>query len=129
MTIAPRSRGKLTSEVLFCFPAVRFHVFSPYRHQRHCSAPKPGKEKQKSYDYRPAILIVHRFRSFRSVFTQVLRKMGREVTRKMAAQCEALSPLPKLGGPERHWSRESTDVGCTRVTLACTTRRNLICVA
>jgi hypothetical protein len=87
-------RGDLPSEVLFCFPALRFDVFSPYRDGRYCSAPKPGKEKQKSYDYRSAILMVHRFRSFLSVFVQVLRKIWREVTRKMAAHFEALPPSP-----------------------------------
>ena len=72
------------SEVLFCFPALGFDVFSPYRDGRYCSASKPGKEKQKSYDYCSAILMVHRFRSFLSVFTQVLRKIRHEVTRKLA---------------------------------------------
>jgi hypothetical protein len=57
-------------------------AFSPYRDTRYCCAPKPGKEKQKSYDYRSAILMVHRFRFFLSVFTPVLRKIWREVTRK-----------------------------------------------
>jgi len=100
VTIAPRLRGKLTSEVLFCFPGLRFDVFSPYRDGRYRSAPKPGKEKQKSYDYRSAILIVHGFRSFLSVFTQVLRKIRRKVTRKLAAQFRTLPPLPRL---ERTW--------------------------
>jgi hypothetical protein len=86
---------KLRSEVLFCFPDVRFDVFSPYRNGRHRSAPNPGEEKQKSYDYRSAILMVHRFRSFLSVFTQVLRKRGREVTRKIAVQLVALPPSAK----------------------------------
>jgi hypothetical protein len=72
----------LASEVLLCFPFVRFHVFSPYRAGRYCGASKPGKEKQKSYDYRSAILMVHRFRSSVVVFTQVVRKIEREVTRK-----------------------------------------------
>jgi hypothetical protein len=81
-----RRPRKLASEVVFCFPALRFDAFSPYRDSRYCSAPKPGKEKQKSYDYRSGILVVHRFRSFLSVFTPVLRKIWREVTRKMAAQ-------------------------------------------
>ena len=75
--------GGLASEVLFCFPALRFDVFSPHRDSRYRGASKPGKEKQKSYDYRSAILIVHRFRSFLSVFTPVLRKIWREVTRKV----------------------------------------------
>jgi hypothetical protein len=87
-------RGDLASEVLFCFPALRFDMFSPYRDGRYCSAPKPGKEKQKSYDYRSAILVVHRFRSFLSVFVQVLRKIWREVTRKMVAHFETLPPSP-----------------------------------
>src|SRR5437667_6163443 len=90
VTIAPRLRGKLTSEVLFCFPALRFEVFSPYRDGRHPSAPKPGKEKQKSYNHCSAVLMAHGFRSFCSVFTQVLRKIRREVTRKMAAQFKTL---------------------------------------
>ena len=64
-----RLRGKLVSDVLFCFPALRCHVFSPCRSSRYCGAPKPGKEKHKSYDYRSAILMVHRFQSFLSVFT------------------------------------------------------------
>ena len=56
-----RLLGKLTSEVLFCFPGLRFDVFSPYRDGRYCDAPKPRKEEQKSYNYCSAILIVHRF--------------------------------------------------------------------
>jgi hypothetical protein len=80
-----RIRGprKFRSEILFCFPVLRFDAFSPYRDSRYSHAPKPGKEKQKSYNYRSAILMVHRFRSFLSVFTPVLRKIWREVTRKM----------------------------------------------
>jgi hypothetical protein len=58
-----RRPRKLASEVVFCFPALRFDVFSPYRDSRYCGAPKPGKEKQKSYDYRSGILMVHRNRS------------------------------------------------------------------
>ena len=73
---------KLASEVVFCFPALRFDAFSPYRDSRYCCAPKPGKEKHKSDHYRSGILMVHRFRSFLSVFTPVLRKIWREVTRK-----------------------------------------------
>ena len=64
-----RLRGKLVSDVLFCFPALRCHVFSPCRSSRCCGAPKPGKEKHKSYDYGCAILMVHGFQSFLSVFT------------------------------------------------------------
>jgi hypothetical protein len=64
-----RLRGKLVSDVLFCFPALRCHVFSPCRSSRCCDAPKPGKEKQKTYDYRSAILMVHEAQSFLSVFT------------------------------------------------------------
>jgi hypothetical protein len=56
-----RLRGGLALKVLFRFPALRFGVFSPYRDGRHCSTPKPGKEKQKSHDYRSAILMVHSF--------------------------------------------------------------------
>jgi len=54
-------RGKVTSEALLCFPALRFDAFSPNRDSRYCAAPKPGKEKQKSYNYRSAIVIVHSF--------------------------------------------------------------------
>lgn len=70
-TVSAETRGprKFGSEILFCFPALRFDAFSPYRDSECCGAPKPGKEKHKSYDYRSAILIVHRFRSFLSVFT------------------------------------------------------------
>ena len=78
-----RRPRKLASEVVFCFPALRFDAFSPYRNSRYCCAPKPGKEKQKSYNYRSAILMVHRFRSSLSLFTTVLRKIWREVTRKV----------------------------------------------
>ena len=53
-------RGKVTLEALFCFPAMRLDAFSPYRDSGYCGAPEPGKEKQKSYNYRSAILIVHR---------------------------------------------------------------------
>jgi hypothetical protein len=77
-----RRPRRLASEVVFCFPALRFDAFSPYRDSRYCCAPKPGKEKHKSYDYRSAILMVHRFRSFLSVFTPVLRKIWRKVTQK-----------------------------------------------
>ena len=106
-----RAARKLTSDVLFCFPALRFDVFSAYRHGQYCSAPKPGKEKQKSYNYCSAVLMVHRFRSFLCVFTQVMRKSRREVTRKLAAQFEALPPLPRFGagqgslGAQEHGSQ------------------------
>ena len=79
---------KLSLEVLVWILTVCFQAFPPYRDSRQRGAPKPGKEKQKSYDYRSAILIVHRFRSFLSVFTPVMRKIWREVTQKMAAQFE-----------------------------------------
>ena len=84
-----RTLRKLNSEVVSRFPALRFDVVSPYRDSRYYGAPKPGKEKQKSDNYCSAILIVHRFRSFLSAFTSVLRKIRREVTRKIAAQFEA----------------------------------------
>jgi len=77
-----RTLRKLNSEVGSRFPALRFNAVSPYRDSRYYGAPKPGKEKQKSYNYCSAILIVHRLRSFLSVFTSVLRKIRREVTRK-----------------------------------------------
>ena len=80
-----RLRGKLASEVLFCSLPLRFHVVSPYRDCRHCNAPYPGKEKQKCYDYRCAVLIIHRFRFPLCLFTQVMRKIRCKVTRKMAS--------------------------------------------
>jgi hypothetical protein len=100
-TVSAETRGprKFRSEFFFCFPALRFDVFPPYSNSRYCGAPKPGKEKHKSRNYRSAILMVHRFRSFLSVLTPVLRNIWREVTRKMAAQFEALAPSPKLGRP------------------------------
>ena len=76
-------RRKLTSEVVFCFPALRFDVLSPYRDSRYCPASKPGKEKKKSYNYCSAVLMIHRFRSSLCLFTPVLRKIWREVTRKV----------------------------------------------
>lgn len=97
MSAGTRATRKLTSDVLFCFPGLRFDVFSPYRDGRYCSAPKPGKEKQKSYNYCSAVMMVHRFRFFLSVFAQVMRKIRREVTRKLAAQFEPLPPSPRLG--------------------------------
>ena len=84
-----RGPRKWNSEVVSCFPALRFYVVSPYPDSRYYGAPKPGKEKQKSDNYCSAILIVHRFRSFLSAFTSVLRKIRREVTRKIAVQFEA----------------------------------------
>jgi len=48
------------SQVLFCFPTLGVHVLSPYRDGRCCSASEPGKEKQKSYNYCSAVLMVHR---------------------------------------------------------------------
>ena len=87
-------RGKVTLEALFCFPALRFDAFPPNRDSRNCCAPKPGKEKQKSYDYRSAILITHKFESFHSGFTPVMRRIWREVTRKMAARAETW-PTPR----------------------------------
>ena len=67
---------KLKSEVVSRFPALRFDVVSPYRDSRYYGAPKPGKEKQKGYNYCSAILIVHRFRSFLSAFTSVCVRSG-----------------------------------------------------
>ena len=67
--IGARLRESLASEVLFCFPALRFDVFSPQRDGRYRGAPKPWKEKQKGYNYCSAILMVHNFQSFLSVFT------------------------------------------------------------
>jgi hypothetical protein len=60
--VIPKSvNGSLALEGLFCLSAVRFHVFPPYRDSRNGSTPKPGKEKQKSYDGCCAILMVHLF--------------------------------------------------------------------
>ena len=53
--IGARLRESLASEVLFCFPALRFDVFSPQRDGRYRGAPKPWKEKQKGYNYCSAI--------------------------------------------------------------------------
>ena len=92
---------KVSSEVLLRFPAVRFTVFSPDGDGRNCSAPKPGKEKQKRYDYCPAILMVHMFQSFLLVFTRVLRRTGREVTREMAARFEMFRRLCRALGLTR----------------------------
>ena len=36
-----------------------FRVCSPYRHRRDCGTSKPGKKKQKRYDYGCAILNLH----------------------------------------------------------------------
>ena len=116
VTIAPRLRGKLTSEVLFCFPGLRFDVFSPYRDGRYRSAPKPGKEKQKSYDYRSAILIIHRVNPSFCVHP-LMRKIWREVTQKMAAQFETWA-FPKVKAGQQalelsnHRSRMHTHCGC-----------------
>ena len=44
-----------------CAVGLGFRVCSPYRHGRDCSTPKPGKKKQKRYDYACAVLIDHRF--------------------------------------------------------------------
>jgi hypothetical protein len=53
-------RGKLRSEILSRFSIVGFEPVSPYRDSRYRGSPKPGKKKNKSYDNRSAILIVHR---------------------------------------------------------------------
>ena len=37
-----------------------FHMCSPYRHGRDCGTTKPGKKKQKRYDYACAVLSIHR---------------------------------------------------------------------
>ncbi|PYI81377.1 MAG: hypothetical protein DMF05_03200 [Verrucomicrobia bacterium] len=61
---------------------MRFDVFSPQRDGRYRGAPKPWKEKQKSYNYCSAVLMIHNFQSFLSVFTEVVRKILGEVTKK-----------------------------------------------
>ena len=58
-------------------------MFSPHRCCRRCSAPKPGKQKQKGNDYRCDVLIFHGFDPSFCFFTLLMRKFGREVTRKM----------------------------------------------
>src|SRR5215475_1922375 len=45
-------------------------VCSPYRHGRGCCTPKPGKKKQKRYDYARAVLIIHRFPVFFVAYTR-----------------------------------------------------------
>ena len=75
--------GRANSGQKFCFAFLPCVVFPPYRNSRYCGTPKPGKEKHKSRNYRSAILMVHRFRSFLSVFTPVLRKIWCEVTGKV----------------------------------------------
>lgn len=92
-------------EALFCFPALRFDALSPYRDSAYCGASKPGKEKQKSDDDRSAILIIHKFKSFLSVFTPVMRNIWREVTPKMAKTFEAR--MPRIGIMEK---REDPDM-------------------
>ena len=87
---------KLRFGFLFCFPSLRFDVFSAYRDGQCCSAPKPGKEKQRSYYYCSAVLMVHRFRSSLICFTKVLRRSWREVTWKLPAQFEVLPLSPGL---------------------------------
>ncbi len=54
--------AQLGACVFSCFLPVRFALFSPHRCCRRCSAPKPGKQKQKGYDYCCGVLISHRFR-------------------------------------------------------------------
>src|SRR5262249_937310 len=58
-----------------------FRACSPYRRGRDCGTPKPGKKKQKRYDYACAVLIIHRF-PFPLLFTRVVRKIRLEVTPK-----------------------------------------------
>lgn len=81
-----------------------FRVCSPYRHDRDCGTPKPGKKKQKRYDYACAVLVIHRF-PFSLLLTRVVRKIRLEVTRKVVdavvlyrQPCRALdsSMNPKL---------------------------------
>ena len=108
--------GKITLEALFCFPALRFGAFSPHRETRYCGAPKPGKEEQKSYDYRSAILIIHRVNPSICVHP-LMRKIWREVTQKMAAQFETWA-FPKVKAGQQalelrnHPSRMHTHCGC-----------------
>ena len=75
----------LSSEGLFRLSAMHFAVFSPDCDGGDCSAPKPGKKEQKSYDYCAGILMVHGFNPSILVFTCVLRRIGLEVTRKIVA--------------------------------------------
>ena len=95
--------GKITLEALFCFPALRFGAFSPHRETRYCGAPKPGKEEQKSYDYRSAIFIIHRVNPSFCVHP-LMRKIWREVTQKMAAQFETWAFPQGLKRASKLWS-------------------------
>jgi hypothetical protein len=78
--------GKVFSEVLFSFPALCFDAFSPDRSSRYCGAPKPGKEKDKRYDYRSAILIAHMFESFLCVFPPYCVRFGARLREKFASR-------------------------------------------
>jgi len=110
-------RGKVTLEALFCFPALRFDAFSPYRDSRNCCAPKPGKEKQKSYDYCSAILIVHRFPILPFCVHLVMRKISREVTRKIAAQFETWAFAKVSAGQGSVGAEKAQFSDCTRDAL------------
>lgn len=102
-----RLRGNFVWEVFLHSLSLRLDPFSPDRDSGYRSAPKPGKEKQKSDDYRSAILIIHRFESFLSVFTPVMRNIWREVTRKMAKTFE-ITRMLRIGIMEKRGSRHDS---------------------
>jgi len=56
-----QSATQTATRNLFCFLGLGLRACSPYRHRRDCGAAKPGKKKQKRYDYGCAVVIIHRF--------------------------------------------------------------------
>jgi len=56
-----RMQSATQSAMHNCAVGLGFRVCSPYRHGRDRCTPKPGKKKQKRYDYARAVLIIHRF--------------------------------------------------------------------
>jgi hypothetical protein len=75
-----------------------FRVYSPYRHGRDGGTPKPGKEKQKRYDYACAVLVIHRF-PFSLLFARVVRKVRLEVTPKDAECVKSVRELNREARP------------------------------
>ena len=63
-------------------------MFLPNRNGRDANAPEPRKEKQKRYDYRCRVLIVHSLGIFICLFTEVLHKTPLEVTQKLVEAAE-----------------------------------------
>jgi hypothetical protein len=102
-----RATRKLTSDVLFCFPGLRFDVFSPYRDGRYRSAPKPGKEKQKTYNYRSAVLMVHRFRSSFVCSPRYCVRSGARLRGNWRSSLKHCRLREGYGGPGKPWSPEA----------------------